>query len=123
MGYGRGPCGAYPASTTATTCPIVLSLPLRLSGSFPSPKRGLRPTGRTPRFVGAVSGPTERCGRPQYGQVAVSALGSGRACPATVIAFCPSCQLVVRPLGVRRTDVHPSTLPPLAALAVRALLG
>ena len=38
---------------------------------------------------------------PQYGQVAVSALGSGRACPATVIAFYPSCQLVARPLSVR----------------------
>ena len=44
---------------------------------------------------------------PQYGPVAVSALGSGRACPATVIAFCPSCQLVARPLSVRRTGVHP----------------
>ena len=62
-------------------------------------------------------------GGPQYGPVAVSALGSGRACPATVIAFCPSCQLVARPLSVRRTGVHPSTLPPLATLAVRALLG
>ena len=50
-----------------------------------------------------------RWARPQYGQVAVSALGSGRACPATVIAFCPSCQLVARPLSVRRTGVHPST--------------
>ena len=62
-------------------------------------------------------------GGPQYGQGAVSALGSGRACPATVITLCPSCQLVARPLSVRRTGVHPSTLPPLAALAVRALLG
>ena len=64
-----------------------------------------------------------REGGPQYGQVAVSALGSGRACPATVIDFCPSCQRVARPLSVRRTDVHPSTLPPLAALAFWALLG
>ena len=31
------------------------------------------------------------CARPQYGQVAVSALGSGRACPATVMAFCSWC--------------------------------
>ena len=29
---------------------------------------------------------------PQYGHVAVSALGSGCACPTAVIAFCPSCQ-------------------------------
>ena len=57
---------------------------------------------------------------PQYGQVSVSALGAGRACPATVIAFCPSCHLVVRPLSVWRTGVHPSTLPPLATLAVRS---
>ena len=62
-------------------------------------------------------------GGAQYGRVAASALGSGRACPATVIAFCPSCQLVARPLSVRRTGIHPSTLPPLATLAVRALLG
>ena len=67
--------------------------------------------------------PTWEGGGAQYGQGAVSALGSGRACPATVIAFCPSCQLVARPLSVRRTGVHPSTLPPLATLAVRALLG
>ena len=53
----------------------------------------------------------------------MSALGSGRACPATVIAFCPSCQRVARPLSVRRTGVHPSTLPPLATSAVWALLG
>ena len=66
---------------------------------------------------------TPRVGGPQYGQVAVSAQGSGRACPATVIAFCPSCQRVACPLSVRRTDVHPSTLPPLAALAFWALLG
>ena len=32
----------------------------------------------------------------------MSALGSGGACPATVIAFCPSCQLVARPWSVRR---------------------
>ena len=38
---------------------------------------------------------------PQYGQVAVSALGPGRACPATVIAFCPCCQLVARAFSVR----------------------
>ena len=62
-------------------------------------------------------------GGPQYGQVAVSALGSGRVCPATVIAICPSCQCSVRPLGVRQTEVLPSTLPPLATLALRALLG
>ena len=48
---------------------------------------------------------------PQCGQVAVSALGSGRACPATVIAFCPSCQLMARPLSVRRTGVHSSPSP------------
>ena len=28
-------------------------------------------------------------GGPQHGRVAVSALGSGRACPTAVIAFCP----------------------------------
>ena len=52
-----------------------------------------------------------------------SALGCGSACPATFIAFCPSCQCSALPLGVRRTQVHPSTLPPLATLALRALLG
>ena len=60
---------------------------------------------------------------PQHGQVAASALGSGRACPATVIAICPSCQCAAHPLSVRQTVVHPSTLPPLASLALRALLG
>ena len=30
------------------------------------------------------------------GQGAVSALGSGRACPTVVIAFCPSCQCTAR---------------------------
>ena len=54
-------------------------------------------------------------GGAQYGQVAVSALGSGRACSATIIAFCPSCQLVARPLSVRRTGVHPSSLDPTSA--------
>ena len=39
---------------------------------------------------------------PQYGQVAGSALGSGRACPATFIAFGPSCQCSALLLGVRR---------------------
>ena len=68
---------------------------------------------QNPRREGAGSGGAG----PQYGQVAVSALGSGRACPATVIAFCPSCHLVARPLSVRRTGVHLSTLPPLATLA------
>ena len=57
---------------------------------------------------------------PQYGQVAVSALG---ACPATIIAFCPSCQLMACPLSVKQTVVHPLTLPPLATLAVRALMA
>ena len=61
--------------------------------------------------------------RPQYGQVAVSTLGSGRACPAAVIAFCPSCQCSALLLSVRRAHVHPTTLPPLATLAVRAILG
>ena len=28
---------------------------------------------------------------------ALSALGSGRACPTAVIAFCPSCQSLARP--------------------------
>ena len=36
-----------------------------------------------------LRGKYKRRGGPQYGQGAVSALGSGRACPATVIAFCP----------------------------------
>ena len=42
-----------------------------------------------------------RAGRgPQYGQVAVSALGSGHACPTAVIAYCPSRQCSACPLRV-----------------------
>ena len=61
--------------------------------------------------------------RPQYGQVAVSALGSDRACPATAIAFFPRCQYSVLPLSVRRANAHPLTLRPLSTLALRALQG
>ena len=59
--------------------------------------------------------------RPQYGQVAVSALGSCRACPATVIALCPWCQCSALPLSVRRAGARPLALPPLTTLALRAL--
>ena len=31
------------------------------------------------------------------GRVAMSALGSGRACPMAVIAFCPSCRSTAHP--------------------------
>ena len=54
---------------------------------------------------GVVTGLAGKClphaGEPQHGRVTVSALGSGRACPATVIAFCPWCQCTALPLGVR----------------------
>ena len=59
--------------------------------------------------------------RPQYGPVAVSALGSGCTCPPTVIAFCPSCQCTPLPLSVQRAGARPLTLPPLATLVLRAL--
>ena len=83
--------------------------PTAVSPRFPFPRA-------LPRIIPAI--PAGHHPGPQYGQVAMSALGSGRACPATVIAFCPSCQLVAHPLSVRRTGVHPSTLPLLSTLAV-----
>ena len=52
------------------------------------------------------------------GQVAVSALGSGRACPTAVIAFCPS----RRDTALLQYEVccqdQPSSLCPLAVLAL-----
>ena len=47
----------------------------------------------------------------------MSASGSGRTCPRTVIAFGPSCQCSVRPLGVRRTG---SSLDPTSASCIGA---
>ena len=49
-------------------------------------------------------------GRPQYGQVAVSALGSGRACPATVIGRGGRGGLDTHPPKISKTPTHPQPL-------------
>ena len=53
----------------------------------------------------------------------MSALGSGRACPTAVIAFCPSCRRAALPQYEAWSHVQPSSLFPLAVLALWALLG
>ena len=60
---------------------------------------------------------------PQNGRVVMSALGSGRACPAAAIAFCPSCQCPALPQCEVRCQVQPSSLRPLTVLAFQAPLG
>ena len=111
--------------STAPLCtlgsPLVCSCGCHVS-STPNGWSACQPCAAAPDYS-IDSALTGEGGRPQYGQVAVSALGSGRTCPATVLAFCPSCQRVARPWSVQRTDVHPLTLPPLAALAFWAVLG
>ena len=57
------------------------------------------------------------------GQVAVSAFGSGCACPTAVIAICPICQCSAEPQLEVCSAVHPSSLCPLAAFASWALQG
>ena len=58
---------------------------------------------------------------PSNGQVAVSALGSGCACPTAVIAFCPSCQ---RPaLHWASCACSLRALLPRCSLALRTLPG
>ena len=62
-------------------------------------------------------------GRASNGQVAVSAFGSGCACPTAVIAICPICQCSAEPQLEVCSAVHPSSLCPLAAFASWALQG
>ena len=62
-------------------------------------------------------------GGAQNGQVAVSAFGSGCACPTAVIAICPICQCSAEPQLEVCSAVHPSSLCPLAAFASWALQG
>ena len=57
------------------------------------------------------------------GQVAVSAFGSGCACPTAVIAICPICQCSAEPQLEVCSAVPPSSLCPLAAFASWALQG
>ena len=57
------------------------------------------------------------------GQVAVSAFGSGCACPTAVIAICPICQCSAEPQLEVCSAVHSSSLCPLAAFASWALQG
>ena len=47
--------------------------------------------------IPALSWGPEGLQGPRHGEGAVSALGSGRACPTAVIAFCPSGQYLARP--------------------------
>ena len=95
----------------------------RVPRAMQHPDLTSKPTSRQ-ECRGQVSGQADALALqrgPQYGQAAVSALGSGRACPATVIAFCPWCQFSALLLSVRRAGARPLTLPPLATLALRAL--
>ena len=57
------------------------------------------------------------------GQVAVSALGSGRACPTAVIAFCPSGRNSALSQCESCSREQFSCLQPLHLRALRALLG
>ena len=50
------------------------------------------------------------------GQVAVSAFGSGCACPTAVIAICPICQCSAEPQLEVCSAVHPSSLVPRRCL-------
>jgi hypothetical protein len=65
----------------------------------------------------------DRGGWASNGQVAVSAFGSGCACPTAVIAICPICQCSAEPQLEVCSAVHPSSLCPLAAFASWALQG
>ena len=62
-------------------------------------------------------------GRASNGQVAVSALGSGGACPTAVIAFCPSRRCTALSQYEVCCRVQPSSLRPLSILALWALQG
>ena len=61
--------------------------------------------------------------RASNGQVAVSAFGSGCACPTAVIAICPICQCSAEPQLEVCSAVHSSSLCPLAAFASWAIGG
>ena len=61
--------------------------------------------------------------RASNGQVATSSLGSGRACPTAVIAFCPSRQCTALSQYEACCQIWPLSLLPLSILALWALQG
>ena len=69
-------------SMTPTTFGTLLLGPLH-NGNWPAHAQPLEAGEGYPTDV------SEACRELQHGQVAVSTLGSGRACPTAVIAFCP----------------------------------
>ena len=72
--------GPLPAALEVTEEPVVLVV-----HSLIPVERGVGTK------MGRTRGRKSDCGPgPQYGQVSVSALGSGCTCPMAVIAFCPS---------------------------------
>ena len=64
-----------------------------------------------------------RGGGGSNGQVAMSALGSGRACPTAVIAFCPSRRSTALSRYEIWCQLQPSSLCPLSTLELWALQG
>ena len=94
-------------------------------------RRAMRASNRTRTHPGLHTNAcarTHRAGthkkeRTSNGQVAVSAFGSGCACPTAVIAICPICQCSAEPQLEVCSAVHSSSLCPLAAFASWALQG